>query len=333
MNDSYDNIKNLRTIVVSVEELSRTIKYVSSRMADRKLVDFLAEKVVLAELMNVPTHGLHYFIHCLYPLLLQNKINHGKISIERSSVYCDGTGGIGFLKLDEVLDVASELAVKYGIALALIKDPGKVGALRVYCEKYMNNNQLVMIFKNTARTVGVQSTKEPIIGTNPICIGLPGTNFIYDSSISTVATNKVRLAEKYGYCFPYPIGVSKDMELTSQPEKITTPEGFLLPFSYGPFWYKSFHLGVVIEALAAFAGGKTGRRVGEHKGKRLYSKEGLFAIVVDGSASPVYKEYIEEINNILSEITDYGIRIPNDYEGLKENIELLKDDWEELINL
>ncbi len=333
LNKTNNKHKVNKTIKVSVEELQNALQHVTSLLADKDLTENIIEKVIMAELMNVPTHGLHYYIHALHPLLRQKKINTGTVSVDRTSVFCNGNGGIGFLKLDEVLSVASDVAINYGLAIALIREPGKVGALRVYCEKFMNNNQMVMIFKNTARTVGVSATGEPVIGTNPICIGLPGTRFIYDSSISTVATNKLRLAEKYSECFPYAIGLDQDMIQTNQPEKITANGGFLSPFSEGPFWFKSFYLGVAIEALAAFAGGKTSHRVGEHKGKRLYSKEGLFALIVDSSATPVYEEYIEEVSKMLLELRKYNIRIPNDYNSNKKEVELLKDDWEELNNL
>ena len=184
------------------------------------------------------------------------------------------------------------IALRLGLPLA------GVWLLRTYCPELMKQGQLVLMMKNTAPIVGMQNIGEPFVGTNPICIGLPEANFIYDASTSTVATNKMRIYKKREKKFKNMIGINKNGNPTQNPEEILS-EGYLLPFSSGPFWFKSFFLGVAIELMSSLAGGKTGKRIGEHRGKRLYSKEGMIAILIDKKAFPEYENYLKEKEQII----------------------------------
>jgi LDH2 family malate/lactate/ureidoglycolate dehydrogenase len=316
---------------VAFDDLEARIEASARRYVDAEHAAFLAEKLVLAERMGVPTHGLHYYLHSILPHLRDGRINDAPIRVRGSLVLSSGTGGVGFLHLWQCLDRASKVASEQGVALAVLKMPGKVGALRVFCQDLMDRSQLVLMAKNTARTVGTQEMAGPIFGTNPLCIGLPQTRFIYDSTMSTVATNKIRYFKKLGRTFEAPIGVDSGMRETGDPNQMMAGGGFLLPFSFGTYWFKSFFLGIAIEAMAALAGGSTGHRTGEHTGKRLHSREGMIAIVIDGAALPDYAAYQAEVATLLSELEEHGLRIPGDYDRSATGSRVLASDWYELL--
>ena len=282
---------------------------------------FIADKIVLAEKMGVASHGLHYFLHALLPLLKDGNINRPVTTIRGNVVHAEGTGGVGFMALEDCLHETSIIAHEHGIGLACIKTPGKVGALRVYCQKYMGMGQLVIMLKNTARTMGMTG---PVFGTNPLCMGLPNTDFIYDSSMSTIATNKLRVAAARGEHFPDPVGVGGG-EYTANPEKVLAGDGYLLPFS-DAYWYKSFFLSMAIEGMAAMAGGKTGARVGRHKDDRLYSQEGMVCILIDAASFPYYDNYLKEIKLLTK---DTGLRLPGAYKE-KKTCRVLARNWQEI---
>ena len=152
----------------------------------------------------------------------------------------------------------------------IAKNPGKVGARRVYCPEIIKKNQLIILLKNTAPTQGTKKTKKAIIGTNPLAIGIPGTKFIYDSSTSTVATNAIRLKNKYNENFSYGVGFNENLNLTKKSKDLLKKGSYLNTFANENFWFKSFYLGVAIELIGALCGGNTSYRVGESKGSRLY---------------------------------------------------------------
>tara|TARA_Y100000022_G_C13169061_1_gene337706 strand:+ start:141 stop:713 length:573 start_codon:yes stop_codon:yes gene_type:complete len=186
------------------------------------------------------------------------------------------------------------------------------------------------MIKNTAPTQGLKKAKKALIGTNPLAIGIPGTNFIYDSSTSTVATNAIRLKNKYNEKFDQIVGLDRKIKKTNDPKKLLLNGAFLNTFASGPFWFKSFYLGVAIECIGALCGGKTSYRVGEHKGTRLFSKEGMLIILIDKKVFPHYKSYLKEINVFLKELKKLDLRIPGSFNKKKRYLSLFKEDYDKL---
>ena len=319
-----------QTTWIRLDALHAHVVDITKRYATDEQATYIADKIVLAERMGVPTHGLHYFLGALLPHLKVERINEAPIHTMGSIIISDGDGGVGFWQLHRCLQTASDIARKVGVAMCVMKMPGKVGALRVFCRELMDQGQVVIMAKNTAPTVGLAQTGEPVVGTNPLCIGLPDTNFIYDSSTSTIATNRVRLMNKYGVRAPATIGLDAQLEPTDKPAATVENGGFLLPFGFGPYWFKSFFLGVAIEAFGALAGGNTSHRVGETTGPRLHSREGMIAIVADKSAFPDYDNYLQQVSMLLGELEQHGLKIPGDYDENVEHANVLKVDWENL---
>jgi LDH2 family malate/lactate/ureidoglycolate dehydrogenase len=225
------------------------------------------------------------------------------------------------------------MARSQGVVLVLVKNPGKVGAFRVYCPDLMKRGQFVVMIKNTAASVAVPGTANTLIGTNPLCIGLPDSDFIYDASMSTVATNKMRIKQKAGERFAHPIGVNDRMRPTKNPQAILEQSGALWPFSHGDYWYKSFFLGVAIEAISAMVGGRTQIKTQPQRNSRLFSDEGLMAIVVDRSVFPEYANYLKEWPRLRRQLKRHKIRIPGSYNERMGRVRVLKEDWEHVNRL
>ncbi len=312
---------------IPATELKQTIHNICLAYTNQQVSNIIADKTVLAEQMGIPTHGVHYFLHAILPHLEQGNIYTLDTTINGNIIRANGHGGIGYYNLQQCLVKGSHLAQTYGMSTILLNHPGKVGALRVFCQEFMDIGQLIIMTKNTARTMGTHQTRDAAIGTNPLCIGLPDTKFIYDASMSTVATNTIRLANKTGKTFNTNIGINRHHQPTCIPEDLH----YLLPFSE-EFWYKSFFLGVAIEGLAALSGGRTGARVGEHQSDRLFSHEGMFIFIMDHSAIPEYQHYQQEVAQLLEDLKAYGLRVPGDYIP-SNSLDIYRRDLKELLNI
>ena len=291
----------------------------------------LVKLIMRTEKMNVPTHGLHYFVHSIYPHLA-NRSDNFQIKIRNNIIQSNGVGGIGFINLYNCLKVASEKSEKYGLSMLLVKNPGKVGALRAYAVDLINDGKLLFLTKNTASTQSYKPGQQ-FLGTNPICFGLPDSQFIYDSSTSTTCTNGMRLMKKQNNNFDLNVGWDESGLLTDSPDVLLSEGSTLSTFSMNNFWYKSFFLALVVEMLAGLAGGKTGDRVGDKKGKRLYSEEGLFGIIIDRNSFEHYDAYKKEIELLLKKIKKSGAHIPGNYDKNKNSLMVSIDDWEFINNI
>ena len=323
--------------------MKKKIIKILSKNLEKKIFDYclkyttinnakiISKIIVRAEKMEILTHGLHYFLHSVIPHLKNGLIKHVVIK-KKNFIYSKGKngGGLGLVNTYNCLKIASRIAKKSGFCVYTAKDPGKVGAFRTYCPEIINKDQLIFMIKNTAPTQGLKKIKKAVIGTNPLAIGVPGTNFIYDSSTSTVATNAIRLKKKFQEKFNNIVGVDKKNKKTNDPKKLLLNGAFLNTFADGPFWYKSFYLGVAIECIGALCGGKTSYRVGEHKGSRLFSKEGMLIILIDKKVFPYYSKYLKEIKIFLKELKKLKLRIPGSYNSKKKYLLLLKEDFDKL---
>jgi len=320
-----------KIIKVLTNNLEKKIINFSHRYTSIKNAKIISKIIVRAEKMEILTHGLHYFLHSVVPHLKNGMTDHVVVKKD-NFIYSKGKngGGLGLVNIYNCLKLASKIAKKKGICVYSAKDPGKVGAFRTYCPEIIDNDQLILMIKNTAPTQGLKKAKKALIGTNPLAIGIPGTNFIYDSSTSTVATNAIRLKNKYNEKFDQIVGLDRKIKKTNDPKKLLLNGAFLNTFASGPFWFKSFYLGVAIECIGALCGGKTSYRVGEHKGTRLFSKEGMLIILIDKKVFPHYKSYLKEINVFLKELKKLDLRIPGSFNKKKRYLSLFKEDYDKL---
>ena len=323
MKKKYLNIKT--------SKLEKLIFKKSNEFLDAASSKILAKLIVRAEKMKILTHGIHYFVHSVHPLLKQKKIFF-KNKVIKNYVYTEALsdGAVGIINTFKCLSKASEIAKKSGFAMFVAKNPGKVGALRVYCPEIIKKNQLIVLLKNTAPTQGTKKTKKAVIGTNPLAIGIPGSKFIYDSSTSTVATNSIRLKNKYNENFDINVGFSKNLNLTKKSKILLNKGSYLNTFAENNFWFKSFYLGIAIELIGALCGGNTSYRVGESKGSRLYSQEGMLGIIIDKSVFPSYKKYKSEMKLLINELKKMNLRIPGKLIN-KKNIRVFKEDLEKIL--
>ena len=108
------------------EELERDIFKVCKNYTDRYQSKIVAKLITRAERRGVTTHGLHYFIHSVLPLIKEGNVQKPKIKVKGNFVYTENNNNIGMVKTFECIKKASKIAKSKGISLAIIKNPEKV---------------------------------------------------------------------------------------------------------------------------------------------------------------------------------------------------------------
>ena len=111
-----------------------------------------------------------------------------------------------------------------------------------------------------AQRVAPVGGKRPRLGTNPICIGMPGGAsgpFVFDIGTSATAEGKVRVKKIAGQSVPLGWILDPDGRPTTDPNQLYgNPPGTILPLG-GDQAYKGFGLAFMIEMLAGgFSGGQ-----------------------------------------------------------------------------
>jgi uncharacterized oxidoreductase len=168
----------------------------------------------------------------------------------------DGGWGLGQVLVRDLMNRLVEKAKVTGIACGTLRRAAHIGRLGEYAEIAAKHGMASMICANThgaAQRVAPVGAKRPRLGTNPLCLGMPGGAqgpFIFDIGTSATAEGKVRVKKIAGQ--PVPLGWILDPEgkPTTDPNQLYgDPPGSILPMG-GDQAYKGFGLAYMIEMLS-----------------------------------------------------------------------------------
>jgi uncharacterized oxidoreductase len=157
-------------------------------------------------------------------------------------------------------------AAETGIAVGSLKQTSHIGRLGEYAEIAAAAGMVAIICANNhgaAQRVAPVGGKRPRLGTNPICISVPGGAegpFVLDFGTSATAEGKVRIKKIAGEPIPAGWVLDPDGNPTTDPNQLYgDPPGTILPMG-GNQAYKGFGLAFMIEMLC---GGLSGGRCAE----------------------------------------------------------------------
>lgn len=231
----------------------------------REVSRVVAQSLVEANLRGHDSHGVMRIPSYL------DRVREGKIlpeatlSIIRETpavIIGDGGWGFGQIIARDLVQRLIEKARNVGIACGTLKQTAHIGRLGEWAEIATEQGLGAWICANThgaGQRVSPVGGIRPRIGTNPLCIGLPGGKegpFLLDFGTSATAEGKVRVKKISGQ--PVPDGWLLDSEgnPTNDPNTLYgTPPGTILPMG-GDQAYKGFGLAYMIEILCGgFSGG------------------------------------------------------------------------------
>lgn len=179
-----------------------------------------ADYLIKAELVEARSHGLTRLkMYC--DRLKKKLINpRPKIKIKKisSSIsYIDADNSIGFVSGNIGIAQAIINAKKTGIGLVAVKKSSHFGLSSFYAEKAVKKNLIVLCFTNAPPALAPYGAKKSLLGTNPICFGVPTgkTPFILDTSTSMINRGKIRHAHKFGKKIPYGVALDKSGKITT----------------------------------------------------------------------------------------------------------------------
>lgn len=218
----------------------------------------VAESLVDANLRGHDSHGVMRAPFYIARLKDGGLDPQAKLAIEKesaSSIVGDGGWGIGQVVAGELMRRLIDKCSTSAIACGTLKRSTHIGRLGEYAEMAAERGYMSIIVANThgaAQRVAPMGGKRPRLGTNPICIGMPGGAagpFIFDIGTSATAEGKVRVKKIAGQ--PVPLGWILDPEgnPTTDPNQLYgDPPGTILPLG-GDQGYKGFGLAFMIEMM------------------------------------------------------------------------------------
>jgi len=188
-----------------------------------------AEVVVYADEHGFTTHGTNALAGIYSPRLLDGRINPKAVPrtvVETpSSAVIDGDRGLGLVTTTLATDLAVRKARQTGIAMVAVRNSSHFGSAGYYAHRATEAGLIAIAMTNC----GAQGVAPPLggltrmLGTNPLAVAAPapgGAPFVLDMSATTVATGRIRAAQREGRQVP------EGWLVTPDGSPVTDPDAF-----------------------------------------------------------------------------------------------------------
>ncbi len=192
-----------------------------------------AETLFYADIRGIDSHGISNMMRFYVDGVKSGDINPAPVmKIERdhaaaATVDCDR--GLGLTVGPQAMEIAIEKAQHAGVATVVANNGRHYGAAAFHAQMALDHDMIGISMTVGGLLVAPTFGSQAMVGLNPLAIAAPAGEeapFIFDASMSSVAGNKVRLAQRLGEeLLP---GWVADAEGTPIMESAAVPDEFLI---------------------------------------------------------------------------------------------------------
>ena len=244
-------------VIVSATDLApfaqRLLEAVGVTAAKSRLV---AESLVAANLRGVDSHGvqlLPYYLEQIEWGDMDAQADGRVISESGACLLYDGENGIGQAVAETCCTHAARIAGALGMAMVVARESNHFGAAAFWAQKMSAAGQIGIVMCNASALVPPWQGKQPRLGTNPICMAVPGGEekpWLLDMATTTVAAGKIFKAKINGQP-QIPLGWAMDSEGVPTTDPDVALQGLLMPLG----GYKGSGLAMMAEILCGVLSG------------------------------------------------------------------------------
>jgi len=208
--------------------------------------------LVASNLRGVDSHGIQLLPFYVDQLLAgeMDPLTDGRVLSEAGTcLHFDGQNGIGQWVAETCCGHAIRIAREFGVGLVIARESNHFGAAAWWAQKMRDAGQIGIVLCDASPIVPPWQGKEGRVGTNPICMAVPGP-WLLDMATTTVAAGKIYKAFFNGQP-EIPAGWAFDREGIPTTDTRKAYEGMLMPLG----GYKGSGLAMMVEILCAVLGG------------------------------------------------------------------------------
>jgi L-2-hydroxycarboxylate dehydrogenase (NAD+) len=221
-----------------------------------------AEVLVSADLRGIDSHGvarLSGYVR-LWEAKRVNASPDVKIIHETpSTAVVDGDQGLGLVVAPIAMKVAIEKARQVGTGWVSVCNSNHFGIAAYHAMLALEEDMIGMVMTNASALVAPTHSYERMLGTNPICVAIPGGEepaFVADMATTTAANGKLEILQRKG--LEAPIGWIQDKEGKNVTDAHALKNGgALLPLGsdreHGS--HKGYALGAIVDIFSAVLSG------------------------------------------------------------------------------
>jgi LDH2 family malate/lactate/ureidoglycolate dehydrogenase len=211
-----------------------------------------ARCLVASNLRGVDSHGIQllpFYVEQLLAGELDPAADGRVISESGSCLHFDGQNALGQWVAETCCGHAIRIAHSNGVGLVVARDSNHFGAAAWWAQKMRDAGQIGIVVCNASPIVPPWQGREGRLGTNPICMALPGP-WLLDMATTTVAAGKIFKAFFNGQP-EIPAGWAFDASGIPTTDTAAAYKGMLMPLG----GYKGSGLAMMVEILCGVLGG------------------------------------------------------------------------------
>ncbi len=276
----------------------------------------VADATTDADLKGFSSHGIGRFPQYVTGLKLGTIDPKAEISIERETVstaLLNGNHKFGHVVTYRGMEIAIRKAKETGIGLVGIHNSNHFGVAGYYSDMAIREDMIGIVIANTEPAMAPIGGKEPILGTNPIAIGIPSNKHYVSVDMATSASARGKLMEaaRRGEKIPENVALDAQGNPTIDPEEAL--RGSILPFGAHKGYALAFMIEILAGPLVRAAFGKAVR--GTANPEEMCTKGDLIA-AIDPRKFVDIDKFREDVDDFIGEIKASGenIFIPGDME-------------------
>lgn len=218
--------------------------------------DIEASIMAEADLLEVPSHGVRMLPNLLRALDEQRIAPAPQLKIKRDmGAICvmDCGNGPGRYASASAMQAAVTRAKQFGVGVCLATNTTHWGRAHAYASRAAHAGVVGICTTNAMPTMAIWGARKPVIGNNPLAIGIPGltdnTPLVLDMAMSQAAVGKVTTWLREGRSLPANWGIDAQGNPSSNAQDILA--GAVLPMGE----HKGASLALMMELLTAALAG------------------------------------------------------------------------------
>jgi L-2-hydroxycarboxylate dehydrogenase (NAD+) len=221
-----------------------------------------AEVLLSADLRGIDSHGVARLSG--YVRLWEVKrinANPGMRIVHEtpSTAVIDGDGGLGLVVAPYAMQVAIDKAKQVGTGWVSVQNSNHFGIAGYHAMMALQYDMIGMAMTNASPLVAPTFSIERLLGTNPICVAIPGGEeppFVADLATTTAANGKLEILQRKNQAAPSGWVQDKDGLPSNNPHELKSG-GALLPLGgdreHGS--HKGYALGAIVDIFSAVLSG------------------------------------------------------------------------------
>jgi LDH2 family malate/lactate/ureidoglycolate dehydrogenase len=251
----------------------------------RPAAELTGSALVAANLRGVDSHGVRLvpaYVKQLQSGDMDPLAKGSVLSENHACLLFDAENAIGQVAASQCCDHAVRLSRAFGLGLAIARNSNHFGAAAYWGTRMAAQGQVGIVLCNASRLVAPWQGREPRMGTNPICIAVPGP-FLLDMSTTAVAANRIWAAAAAN-AHSVPEGWALNAAGVPTTNLSDALSGLLMPLGGLVAGHKGSGLAAAIEILCSVLGG--GAMAGEvgsmhRRGRPVGVSQAFLAIDVE----------------------------------------------------